>query len=1035
MPVSRPPTRFAHTNGHTDLCYSDDGQHILTSGSEGDIRIWTSPTDDNQFDKCIGDVVFAVAQKCGKIYVGADNNSVQIFTYPAAELDGMLTRFTAPVTDISVTPDGKFVAASSRDMQVHVCNTTTGTVTTFTGHVAPVLSVAMDPRHEYVVSSSCDGSVRVWNIADQTVVKKWEDVLPASKSFTLSRTLCRMSWQPVKGYYLAVPFGEEIHIFDRKVWEKKFTVTSSIMSSQLFSICAWSPDEQFLAAGTTNGDILFWSLKKGKVTEISSQKKKGSSVCGLTWNPDIEKKELAYSDTEGHFGVVENCCSEEILASDFEMEEELNMKAAGREKNKLKESGVEDLFSEPLEFDDDEEDENDISLDKIKSQYPLEEDALSTKDAPSVREGSESRLSNISAVEKPILPQLYLQAPFQPSSTPLHLNHRFMLWNNVGTLYHYNTEEENAIQVEFHDAEFHHHFRIDNILGHHIAALSEHALALACESQNDTASKLVCVLLKAWDGSKEWSVELPGEEQAVSVAAGDSWVAVATDARILRIFSLSGCQKQIISIPGPTICMAGHGRKLVVVYHGGTPIPDDQALSYIVYDTDRLYSSSLSQPLPIAPKSELRWLGFTDEGSVCITDSSGMLRILVNRTTWQPICNVDAQTKNKLDHYFVLGVSETSRKIRCLLCKGAIYPRTTPKPIVTEISWQIPLCEVDCEKGQLEDKLWQLILVKRNLEALGTLGGSYLDAKKMISKDILTSGLKLFALACKNDSDMRALEVVEMIGDPVFNNLAIKYVENRGKTSLISRLSELDYRNLKRERSPSPDFQRQNRSTNSVHRNSLREPPSVNIANNELSQDVFGEENDENREDNLIVAYKKRKAAESLSSSISPSPQIINPFKKKNVSGGNEGLDALDVVKKKEPVSKNSFSLDKKMSMRKTKKDADAAKPNKKITFLEWFESEKSNLQEEFPELDLSELSKTAMKRFKALKSSTQLEKASQNSTKERDLKSFFSFASSQSTIQPEESQGTINDTEMSEAPMSDATMYETPLSEVVSVE
>lgn len=61
------------------------------------------------------------------------------------------------------------------------------------------------------------------------------------------------------------------------------------------------------------------------------------------------------------------------------------------------------------------------------------------------------------------------------------------MWNNVGTLYHYNTEEENAIQVEFHDAEFHHHFRIDNILGHHIAALSEHALALACESQNDTA--------------------------------------------------------------------------------------------------------------------------------------------------------------------------------------------------------------------------------------------------------------------------------------------------------------------------------------------------------------------------------------------------------------------------------------------------------------------------------------------------------------------------------------------------------------------
>jgi len=50
---------------------------------------------------------------------------------------------------------------------------------------------------------------------------------------------------------------------------------------------------------------------------------------------------------------------------------------------------------------------------------------------------------------------------------------------------------------------------------------------------------------------------------------GEDWLAVATDRRHVRIFSISGIQKQIFSLPGPVVTMAAHRDMLIVVYHNG----------------------------------------------------------------------------------------------------------------------------------------------------------------------------------------------------------------------------------------------------------------------------------------------------------------------------------------------------------------------------------------------------------------------------------------------------------------------------------
>lgn len=55
------------------------------------------------------------------------------------------------------------------------------------------------------------------------------------------------------------------------------------------------------------------------------------------------------------------------------------------------------------------------------------------------------------------------------------------------------------------------------------------------------------------------------------VALGDSWVAVATDKNYIRLFSLAGTQREVISIPGgQVVSLAGKGDQLIIIYQEST---------------------------------------------------------------------------------------------------------------------------------------------------------------------------------------------------------------------------------------------------------------------------------------------------------------------------------------------------------------------------------------------------------------------------------------------------------------------------------
>jgi chromosome transmission fidelity protein 4 len=78
---------------------------------------------------------------------------------------------------------------------------------------------------------------------------------------------------------------------------------------------------------------------------------------------------------------------------------------------------------------------------------------------------------------------------------------RLKVWNNIGIVRCHSEEEPASIDIEFHDSSLHHSMNLINHLNHTMAALSETAVLLACQANeelpryvnHDSSLSMVCL--------------------------------------------------------------------------------------------------------------------------------------------------------------------------------------------------------------------------------------------------------------------------------------------------------------------------------------------------------------------------------------------------------------------------------------------------------------------------------------------------------------------------------------------------------------
>ncbi|CAH0727458.1 unnamed protein product, partial [Brenthis ino] len=898
MKIDSKPLRYAHAEGHTDVCYTEDGRHIITCGHDGDVRIWLDIEDDDPNSHCVGESALAVCFKDNRLYVATDNHAVQAYTFPAFDKDGIISRFTAPVTQIMSKPKIEALGCTSENMEAKICSLEGGApLFVMSEHKGPVLSIAICPHMKYASTASGDGIMRIWDIDTQKVVKEISCV-PKINTFYSAKVLCRMDFDPTDGKYLAHPNNREIIILDCENWAQRMTFTHSSIKCAI-SQCLFSPCGQYLAGSTVAGQIAIWEVDTGACLGIIEHPT-SHNVSAMAWNPKGNGI-LAYCDVAGQLGMLVNCYGKESSKSAEGDSEDVEMVDRDEDNDEILDNLIENYESD---------DENAISLAKIKN------DTLGLIHKEDSR--PESRVAPVSMNVPP-------QPPFQPSSTPVHLEHRYMCWNDIGIVRcHTAANGESTIDVEFHDSNLHHAIHLNNYLNHTMASLSSTVLALACE----TPSKLVCISLVG--SSKEWSISMTDTEEILCIVATSGLVACATNARLLRLFTPMGTQRQVISLAGPVVALTGFNTTVMAVYHRSEPGPTDQHLAMDIIALNGRQVRSKTVPVPLSAGSRLSWLGASAAGAACGGDAAGALRLLdAAAGVWLPVCDTAAHCKGASDSWFIVSVCEVTQKVRAILCRGTSFPLTVPKPIINELPIQIPLCELDTEKAQYEEQL---------------VRWAHLDTDVDV-KAARETALKLFALACRSEIEQRALELMELLKDDRLLPLAAKYASRLGRMHLAEKLTNLA----------------ETWEKDSDH---------LNVAQNKHFQELETQENydvtstEQELNASLIIPQKTNKKKIESETPIKPVPirsspgGARNPFKKQQeaVKAAQSPLSLTDrtlveVHSTEEPIESA----------------ADSLKPNDGETFVDWFSRNKSLLEQQNPQLTPSELTRHCVRKFKDL--------------------------------------------------------------------
>ncbi|KAL3269048.1 hypothetical protein HHI36_008131 [Cryptolaemus montrouzieri] len=750
MSISHVPLRYAHNEGHTDVCFSENGQKYISCGSDGDIRIWSQDLYEDPVHNCVGEWALAVRQKRNKLYIATSSNDVQIITFPEGDRDGILDRYVAPINNMAISKNGDLVALAAEEMEVKLIqfrgeDKIKSSLTGFTG---PCLSVAVCPNSKLVAASGGDGKLLVWNVSDGSLVKEIS-CFPKVNSFFNAKSLCKIDFDPVSGEHLAYPDGTSVIILNTSDWSEVATLSCTDVT-EVYSIVQYSPCGKFLAASSIAGDFVIWDIFNETVNN-STKHPNNTRVCAFVWNPS-GLNQIVYTDIEGQLGLMSNCIDKGEFSDDKNKKE--------NEKELDEDNEVE--FGD-IQFEDDEEDnENVVSLEKLKKQY-------ADDDEPELQS-----IISKSPTPRPRTPVIPLQEPFMPSSTPIHLDPRYLCWNEVGIIRGYGTildEDESSpksIEVDFHDSTFHNSMMMQNYHNYTLGSLSISVLAVANEKQIN--------VIPLASRTKEWSLNMEDTEEIVSIATSDQLVCIGLSNYLIRVCSSYGTQRAIFSAPGPIVCMAAFKDDILVAYHSGVVRNGDQCINFKLIRLEGMNCQGQELGTTLGPQSSLLWLGFSDCGTPGVLDSRGMLHMFpLNANTWIPFCNTASHRKGLADGFFVTAILESNQTLCGIKCKGTMYPTIVPRPTMCEIPLEAPFAEMPTDKSQMESSLftWSTLNI--------------LDSEKKLKE----TALKTFALACKTNLDQRAQEIMEILSNTQILNLGMKYASRLEKRKLVEKLTDL----------------------------------------------------------------------------------------------------------------------------------------------------------------------------------------------------------------------------------------------------
>jgi chromosome transmission fidelity protein 4 len=681
------------------------------------------------------------------------------------------------VRSIAAEPQG-LVAIGSDECDIHLVHVFNPDFSdVLSGHKHAVKSLAFHPTGSVLVSGDSAGNIKIWT-KPWRVIQTITDVIPASLPEDSNHY--PIVWDASGQNYAIVGAFGDVQLLNSN--HKKLKLWKH---SEAIQFIAFSPNGEYLACLGKEGLMVVW--KVGEETKVVEHKHV-HPITSCAWSTTMNALYLAdmageiwyYKDIirDGKSAIESNKKRDELFGEEQnELDEDLN------DLGPFMDMQADEDGDNFVEDDDGAGYKEDMQSEKGYSKYQERsrkegyerlDRLLDRMDDREVDMQSEARVE-----------EQALQNSFQPGSIPAKGNRHYLTLNLVGTVCIIENGETYTIDVDFHEATKR-PFHFSDTIKYTMGALNTSGCVLASEATTTDSSTVFFRQMDSWTTRNEWSVTMPDQESVVAVGVSEHAVVVATDQQYLRIFSPSGIQMYIRSIPGPVVTIAAQGTSVLLIYHTSGMFHGNSSMSYQLLDMATMKTIK-SDYVCISPRSQLAWVGFTESGIPLTYDSLGVLRGLFVGTDgmWTPLFDLRTARKVQSDWYFPVGANDT--QMYCVVCRNEKYP-SFPKPIIIDVPLSIPFCQLESERALKEQQLLhhRLFLAEYKIardQVVEETARRELEMDKII--------LPLFLAACKGQLSQRALELSFDLSHLRSLEGAIRIAANNHLQGLTERLMTL----------------------------------------------------------------------------------------------------------------------------------------------------------------------------------------------------------------------------------------------------
>ncbi|KAG0000372.1 hypothetical protein BGZ80_010757 [Entomortierella chlamydospora] len=765
-------SRWAHGAEITGVAYTPDGSYVVTCAEEFTMHLFPQKEGnlDSSADKIETDEpVTCIVVTQGYIFTGSSDCMVRKYDLETQE-HSILVRYDLKIRCLAISPDETLLAVGTESTEIRIVNMEDPEKCwSFKGHKKAVNSLSFDPLGEFLISSSCDGTVIVWNLKSKDT-SPVETIPVMSPTTTDSNVKIPVAWHPSNEYFV-IGKDKDIAAHHRLTWKKSFTYRTG--SSDAVQCLAWSANGKYLSASSTNAELWIWQYKE-KERPLLTHKHKNGGITDIAWAPNANR--LVFTDTAGELSRWEDVISpEKGLPFDKPKPDPL---AGLFDEAAVEDHGIEDQEM-AQEYLSDNESLKDFIVDDDNSAY------LQKKPAPN---SLKPTLKSFSAKE--------LHPRFQPGSTSLRDERRYLAFNLLGLITSVNHGTHATVSVEFHDKVAHRGYHFTDNFNYSMACLGLTGALFAAASAGETPSTVFYKTYDSWVTKSEWQISLPEGEDATAIALNAESAIVATSRGFIRVFSQSGIQTALFSV-GSVVAAAGKDDMVLLIYHQGEPFQGSQNLGYSIYNVEtgqRIQQGSV----PVSDNIFIKWLGFSEGGIPAYFDSKGVLYILnyyrrVDQGQWTAIADTTLveTDSDQSPHYWPIGF--TDGELSCIKCRRGETEPSFPKPFVAELPLKMPTLYQDTPAGQHEEAwLRQKILSGLNKDEKIAMSIERTDngaAKKELEMDKLA--LRMIDLACKAERTQKALDLTAMLCNLKSIDLAVEIARIHSLHSLMERMNKV----------------------------------------------------------------------------------------------------------------------------------------------------------------------------------------------------------------------------------------------------